>query len=73
MTATRNQTLALEARARRAARRIGLVARKSRRPMGPAGLVGGFSLIDSRQNWIVFGEFDLSAQDVIEWCSNRSD
>jgi hypothetical protein len=66
MTATEQ---ALEARARRAARRVGLVARKSRWRAHTIDNFGGFAIIDPRFNAIVTGSrFDLSAEDVIEYC-----
>ena len=61
---------ALDARARRAARRIGLLARKSRWRVGTIDNFGNFMLIDPYRNYIVNGSrFDLSAQDVIELCA----
>lgn len=60
---------ALEQRARRAAKRIGLVAKKSRKGIGSVDNYGGFMLVDS-DNWIVAGQrCDLSAEDVIEYCT----
>src|SRR5262249_35456806 len=58
----------LEARARRAARRIGLRAVKTRRSYSIDNL-GGFQLVDVRQNAVVDGaNFDMSAQEVIDFC-----
>jgi hypothetical protein len=58
---------ALEQRARRAARRRGLIARKSRRHVDSADNFGGFTLVDPRTNCVVDGfRFDLSAEYVIE-------
>jgi hypothetical protein len=58
---------ALEQRARRAARRAGLVARKSRRRVDSFDNFGGFTLVDPRTNGVVDGfRFDLSAEYVIE-------
>ena len=60
---------AIEARARRAARRVGLMARKSRWRMGSIENYGMFMLIDPYRNWVVAGErFDLTAEDVIAYC-----
>jgi hypothetical protein len=60
---------ALDARARRAARRRGWSAKKSRRSFSVDNY-GGFMLVDER-NCILDGErFDLSAKDVIDWCSS---
>jgi hypothetical protein len=62
----------LEARARRAARRSGLVARKWRGRMGAVDNYGGFMLIEPRSNCVVDGErFQLSPDDVIEICRER--
>ena len=56
----------LEARAYRAARRVGLAARKSR----SAHDSGGFMLIDPDRNWVVGGErYNWSAQDVLDSCA----
>ena len=64
-----SEDTAAESRARRAAKRIGLVARKSRWRADSADNFGGFMLIDPYRNIIMDGEkFDLSAQDVIEYC-----
>ena len=63
---------ALEARARRAARRIGLVAFKSRSRRGSSDNHGGFTIIDPNRNAIVAGErCDLSAKDVLDFCARR--
>jgi hypothetical protein len=62
---------ALEARARRAARREGLIARKSRWRRVPGSLdnYGGFMLVDLYGNYVVAGEkFDMTAEDVIAYC-----
>ena len=57
----------LEARARRAAKRVGLVAMKTRRRAGTLYNQGGFALFDPQFNFITFGEkFNLSPEDVIE-------
>ena len=67
-----SQTVAArEARARRAARRAGLIARKSRKGLGTIDNDGGFMLIDGSSNFVVFGEtFDLTAEDVISYCND---
>ena len=58
----------LEARARRAAKRVGLLARKSRQRRSLDNH-GGFMLVEPRRNYLVAGEhFDLTAEDVIDWC-----
>jgi hypothetical protein len=66
------QTKADEARARRAARRAGLVAKKSRWRVWTIDNKGGFMLIDPCPNRVVAGvKFDLTAEDVIEMCAER--
>ena len=63
---------ALDARARRTARRTGLEARRSRLRLGTMANYGGYVLVDPRRNAIVAGErFDLSPQDVIEFCGQK--
>lgn len=58
----------LEARARRAARRVGLVARKSRW-RSPSNYAG-FGIFDPSTNFPVYGwDYDLCAEDVIEYCT----
>jgi hypothetical protein len=58
-----------EARARRAAQRSGLVARKSRWRLNTIDNHGGFMVVDPFNNLIVAGErYDLSARDVVEFC-----
>jgi hypothetical protein len=62
----------LDARARRAARRAGLEARRSRLRVGAPDNFGGYTLIDPFRNAIVAGErFDLTPQDVIEFCDQK--
>lgn len=59
----------LEAKARRAAKRVGLIAKKSRRSLSSDNY-GGFMLIEPYRNLIVAGvRFELSAQDVIDYCN----
>jgi len=61
-----------EARARRAAKRVGLLARKSRQGVGTIDNLGGFRLIDPDGNFIVAGErFDLDPDEIIELCQER--
>ena len=61
----------MDARARRAASAVGLIARKSRWHLGYSDNYGGFMLLDDR-NRIVAGErFDLSPQAVIDYCRDR--
>ena len=61
-----------EATARRAARRVGLVVRKSRWHVGTIENRGGFMLLDPYRNVVIDGErFDLDAAAVIEFCNRR--
>jgi hypothetical protein len=63
---------AIEDRARRAAKRIGLRARKSRWRANSIDNFGGFQIISPWQNRIVAGEkYSMSAEDVIEFCAER--
>jgi len=67
-TATREIRIS-EARARRAAKRVGWLARKSRWRAGTIDNYGGFTIIDPFHNNILYGaRFDLAAEDVIEIC-----
>lgn len=62
---------ALEARARRAARKEGLIARKSRRQIGSTDNHGEFMLVDPRYNIPVAGwQYDMSADEIIAYCQN---
>ena len=64
---------ALEQRARRAARRVGLMARKSRWGLGSVDNLGGFMLINPESNFPVEGfRFDLTANYVIEYCAMQA-
>jgi hypothetical protein len=65
---------AMDGRARRAARRVGLMARRSRWRLGSIDNFGGYRLVDPDGNWVVAGErFDMSAEDVIARCSTEDD
>jgi hypothetical protein len=65
---------ALEARARRAAKRIGLVAKKTRWRAGSVDNYGGFMLIDPGTNFVQAGvRFDMSAEEVIAYCTEDRD
>ncbi len=56
----------LESRARRIARKNGLIARKSRARRGSCDNLGGFMLLEPRRNAVIAGSrFDMSAEDVI--------
>jgi hypothetical protein len=60
---------ALDTRARRAARRIGLIAMRSRRRVGSVDNRGGFQLLDL-SNRVVAGErCDMTQQQVIDYCT----
>jgi hypothetical protein len=61
---------ALDGKARRAAKRAGLYATKSRSRTESIDNLGGFMLIHPQSNFCVAGEhYDLSAQNVIDWCT----
>jgi hypothetical protein len=58
--------------ARRAAKRVGLRAAKTRWRANSVDNHGGFQLIDPYSNSVVAGvRFDMSAEDVIEWCKDK--
>lgn len=60
----------LDAKARRAAKRVGLIARKSTWCKNSADNLGGFMLIEPHTNCCVAGyRFELSAEDVIDCCT----
>jgi hypothetical protein len=68
-----SETSAMDARARRAAKRAGLVAKKSRWRQGTLDNHGGFMLIEPHRNNVLAGvRFDWSAEDVIGFCDNRA-
>jgi hypothetical protein len=70
MTMDSSSSSAEDARARRAARRVGLIARRSRWRIGSIEHYGGFQLINRMYNAVVAGErLDLSAKEVIEYCT----
>jgi hypothetical protein len=63
---------ALDQRVRRAARRVGLLACKSRWRAGSIDNLGGFMLVDPMTNFVVDGSrYDLSAEYVISYCSDK--
>lgn len=65
-------SLATEQHARRAARRVGMRAVKSRWRRNTVDNHGGFQLIND-QNRIVDGErFDMSAREVVDFCKQRA-
>jgi hypothetical protein len=60
---------ALEARARRAAQKVGLRAIKSRWRRDSVDNYGGFQIVDPYFNRVEAGvRFDMSAAEVIEFC-----
>ena len=60
---------ATESRARRAAQRAGLVARKSRWRAGTIDNYGEFMLLDPDSNIPVAGfQYDMDAEEVIAYC-----
>ena len=62
---------AFEARARRAARRVGLYAMKTRCCRGTADNYGQFLIMEPNRNRVVAGErFNMSAQQVIDYCAH---
>jgi hypothetical protein len=62
---------ALEQRARRAARRVGLMAKKSRWRI-TIDNHGGFMLVEPRGNYPVGGfRFDMTADDVVTYCDGE--
>lgn len=63
---------AINARARRAAQRAGLYATKSTYRRDSWDNHGGFMLVDAYTNIVVEGvRYELSAQDVIEYCNEK--
>ena len=63
----------LDSKARRCARRAGLVARKSRWRRDSLDNFGDYALIDPETGFPVAGfRFDMSAAEVIEYCSPQA-
>jgi hypothetical protein len=61
---------ALDARARRAARREGWFVRKSRWRAGTVDNFGGYMIVDLSTNIPLGGfRYDLSAEEVLEFCT----
>jgi hypothetical protein len=66
-----DETKQMDSKARAAAKRVGLRARKSRQSIHLDNL-GGYMLINPYFNTVVVGvRFDMSAQDVIEYCDEQ--
>jgi hypothetical protein len=62
-----------DSQARRAAKRVGLAARKSRRQHSPDNN-GEYMLIDPLRNRVVAGEkFELTANDIVAYCTEGAD
>ena len=60
-----------ESQARRAAKRVGLQARKSRWRANSIDNRGGFQIMDPMRNWIVAAEkFNFTADDVVGFCAD---
>ena len=58
-------------RARRAVKRFGYVARKSRQFKNSGYNLGGFQIIDPSTKYVVDGPyFELTANDVLTWCAD---
>jgi hypothetical protein len=69
---TDGMTEASDKQARRAARRIGLLARKSRWRRNTVDNHGGFMLLEPYQNRVVAGlRFNLTAADVVTRCNEE--
>jgi hypothetical protein len=63
---------ALESRARREAKRVDLVATKSRCRKHTTDNHGGFQLVDPCRDAVVVGsKYNLSANEVIEFCTKH--
>lgn len=61
----------LDQKARRAAKRVGLRAGKSRWRLGSVDNYGGFQITDPYANRIKSGErWELSAKDVVDYCED---
>ena len=70
MESTQSNSATSDSKARRAARRVGLVARKSRWRRGSIDNRGAYMLIDPMTNFVVAGSrFDLTAEDVVQFCA----
>ena len=63
-----------ERQARRAAKRVGLQAHKSRWRAGSIDNFGEFMIVEPRCNYVVAGaRFDYTTDDVVEFCANCDD
>jgi hypothetical protein len=62
-----------ESRARRVAKRAGLIARKSRWRRDTVDNWGGFMLIEPYRNVVIAGSrYDLSPEEVVEICEAKN-
>ena len=59
----------LDDKARREALKVGLTALRARGRRAATALAGGFRLLDRDGNCVAGENFDLSAQEVIEFCN----
>jgi hypothetical protein len=67
-----NSEMKLEQPARRVARRVGLLARKSRKHVDVDNR-GGFMLVDPKTNGVVFASrYEMTPVEVIEYCEGGS-
>ena len=62
----------MDTRARRAARRVSLIARRSRWRRDTVDNYGGFQLINDRNRIIAGYRFDLSPEEAIDYCSAQT-
>ena len=69
MTNYSHSKTALDVRARRAARRIGLIAVRSRRLRGTCDNRGEFQLLDLSNRIVAGARCDMTPQQLIEFCS----
>jgi hypothetical protein len=60
----------LDSRARRAAKRAGLIAHKSRFRVGTFNNHGGFMLITPTRHVVAGERFNMTAEEVIEFCKD---
>ena len=71
MQTTQTNSVTSDSKARRAARRAGLLARKSRWRRGSIDNRGEYMFLNPMTNFVVAGSrFDLTAEDVVQFCAN---
>jgi hypothetical protein len=62
---------ALDGQARRAAKRAGYIARKTRWRLDTIDNHGGYMLVEPSRNLCVAGaRYELTAEDVLDWCKD---